>query len=113
MPGDRDRDRYREREIAVLEREQALRERQFAADERKVPFSSAAVIVTMIVGLAGVGYKGLDALAKAKEVEAAKVRVASDRNNKGLELFVTTQDKVDVRPERDRGGDRHVSKPLS
>jgi hypothetical protein len=91
----------REREVRVQEQEQTLREKQFELDQRKGPWSNAAVSITAIAGVAAIIFQALnygaareDRTTAAYQLSAAKVQANRDWEFKGLQLFLSDEEKL-------------------
>jgi hypothetical protein len=89
-----DVDPYREREVKVKELGQALDQEKFDFEKKKLPLANAAVVVTMIGGLATVGFKAFEAVTARADRDKAAIVAQQDRDDKGFSLFMSTQDKI-------------------
>jgi hypothetical protein len=94
------------------DRELKLKEDQFEYDKTRSPFANIAVIVTIIIGLSGVGFQGLSAWsAHSAAVQAqadkdtakinadaaskkADAQALLDHNENGLNLFFAASEKL-------------------
>jgi len=105
-----------ERDFAVKkeqsERELTLKEHQFEHEKTKSPFANVAVIVTIIIGLSGIGFQGLSAWsAHSAAVQAqadkdtakinanaaskkADAQARLDHDENGLKLFLAASEKL-------------------
>jgi hypothetical protein len=89
------------REVMVQEQELRLKQQQFDHERSKGPLGNVAVAVTVIAGMAAVIFQGIGAysahqeqVAAATNRDASADRASKELDLKGIELFVTTEEKV-------------------
>jgi hypothetical protein len=76
------------RKLEILQRQKDL------GEKRRFGLASAAVLVTILGGLAAVLFQGIGFLTSTQDKENAEIAAASDFDFKGLELFVKEQDHL-------------------
>lgn len=88
-------------ELQIEKDKLALEQAKFAYERKKGPLANVAVSVTVIAAVAALGFQSLGFLAAREDRKAATERLKTseqqagrDFEYKGLELFVTGEDKI-------------------